>query len=312
MLFLSSALPIFTHFNQLLQREEPTIHILKPAMESLGKKVAIRIMHPNKVKDITNVSEIDLNDSENFIETRDIYLGVLTKNTLKKLLDEGDISEHQYKDFHDAVHYYFKSSLQYMQKKFPLNNTLICNAVWVNVPDRINSKWAQVQYLFDFFPNLMSAISADGIYEAFTDYQTLNDNDFEERAWEDARILEGVKKDMDGEISFHFRIDVLWSYIADMKIPGSNAKRFKFLPKLAEIVLIIPHSNAELERLFSIVKKNKSLERSSMKLDGTLSSILAMKTMYPESQTPCYRWRPTEEVLATSKKATTLNNEEHR
>ena len=30
-----------------------------------------------------------------------------------------------------------------------------------------------------------------------------------------------------------------------------------------------------------------------MKLDGTLSSILAMKTMYPESSTPCYHWKPT-------------------
>ena len=74
----------------------------------------------------------------------------------------------------------------------------------------------------------MSAISADELYEEFTDYQTLNDNDFEERAWEEARVFEGVKTDMDGEISFHFRIDVLWSYSADMKSPGSNANHFKF------------------------------------------------------------------------------------
>ena len=136
MLFLSSALPLFTHFNQRLQREEPTSHILKPAMDSLGKKLAKRIMDPSKVKCIT-VSEIDLNDSDNFMETEDIYLGVLTKKTLKNLLDEGDISEQQYKDFHDAVHYYFKLSLQYMKTKFPLNNPLICNAVWVNVSDCI-------------------------------------------------------------------------------------------------------------------------------------------------------------------------------
>ena len=33
LLFLSSALPLFTHVNQLLQREEPTIHILQFAIE---------------------------------------------------------------------------------------------------------------------------------------------------------------------------------------------------------------------------------------------------------------------------------------
>ena len=37
-----------------------------------------------------------------------------------------------------------------------------------------------------------------------------------------------------------------------------------------------------------------------MKLDGTLSSILAMKTMYPESSTLCCHWKPTEDILKTS------------
>ena len=39
-----------------------------------------------------------------------------------------------------------------------------------------------------------------------------------------------------------------------------------------------------------------------MKLNGTLSSILAMKTMYAESSAPYYHWKPTEDVLKTSKK----------
>ena len=44
LLFLSSALSLFTHFNQLLQTEESTIHILKSAIEGLRKKLAKRIM----------------------------------------------------------------------------------------------------------------------------------------------------------------------------------------------------------------------------------------------------------------------------
>ena len=41
---------------------------------------------------------------------------------------------------------------------------------------------------------------------------------------------------------------------SNIKITGSIAKCFKLLPKVAEVVLIIPHTNAELERLVSIVK----------------------------------------------------------
>ena len=114
LLFLSSALPLFTHFNQLLLREEPTIHILKSAIEGLGKKVAKCIILPTKVRQVSGISEIDLNDSQNFMDTQDIYLGVLTKNMLKRFLDQGDISQKQYTKFHDAVYYYFKSALEYI------------------------------------------------------------------------------------------------------------------------------------------------------------------------------------------------------
>ena len=100
----------------------------------------------------------------------------------------------------------------------------------------------------------MSDISADDLYEEFTDYQTLCDNNFEDVAWKEAKVFESLKDD-DGENFFHYRMDVIWYYIASMKIAGLNAKHFKLLPKIAQIVLIIPHSYAELEKLFSIVKK---------------------------------------------------------
>ena len=73
-------------------------------------------------------------------------------------------------------------------------------------------------------------------------------------------------------------------------------KRFELLPKLAELVFVIPHSYADLERFFNIAHKNKTVESSTMKLHGTLSSILAMKIMYPESETPYFQFKPTKNV----------------
>ena len=48
-------------------------------------------MLPTKVREVSSISEIDLNDPQNFMDTQDMYLGVLTKNMLKKFLDQGDI-----------------------------------------------------------------------------------------------------------------------------------------------------------------------------------------------------------------------------
>ena len=91
-----------------------------------------------------------------------------------------------------------------------------------------------------------------------------------------------------GEEVFHHRMDVLWWYISDMVEPDSS-KCFCYLPKVAELVLVFPHSNAGEERIFSMARKNKTDSRSPMKLDGTLSRILSMKLHYPENTTPCHK-----------------------
>ena len=103
---------------------------------------------------------------------------------------------------------------------------------------------------------------------------------------------------------FHYRVDVLWWHIANLKIPGTNVPRFSHLFKVAEIILVLPHSNAEEERLSGVVRKNKTDSHSSLKLDGTLSSILAMKSRFQESVVPCYKWQPEEEC----EKATLIYN----
>ena len=52
--------------------------------------------------------------------------------------------------------------------------------------------------------------------------------------------------------------------------------------------------------------------RSSLKLDGTLSSILSMKTHNPESRTMCFKWRPDQDLLELSRKAAKAYNDEHK
>ena len=102
-------------------------------------------------------------------------------------------------------------------------------------------------------------------------------------------------------------MDILWwnLSISNLTMPNTSAKRLKCLLKLAEIVLVLPHSNTELERLFSVVRKNKTDSRSSLKLGGTLSSILAMKSKYPESRTSCFKWESDNEIIKCANSATT-------
>ena len=80
-------------------------------------------------------------------------------------------------------------------------------------------------------------------------------------------------------------------------------------PKLAKVALVIPHSNADEERIFSMVTKNKTVFRSNLKLDGTLGSILKVKLANSES---CTTFEPPSTVLETAKKVTRQYNRAHK
>ena len=200
MLSYSSAIYLFTHFNLLLQLEESTIHVLKSAMENLGKTLAKQIVTPEKLRDVSSISDIELESPDNFKDTKRLYVGTVTKNNLTKLPNEGDITVQQHKDFYDAAYYYyFKSLLAYIQGKFSLNDPVCCNASWVNVPEREHAEWENVQFFYDLRPDLMNGISTDDLYEEFTDYQILHDDDITDEAWREVKVSGCLKKDVDHE-----------------------------------------------------------------------------------------------------------------
>lgn len=309
LMFQSSAIQLFTNFNQLLQRDEPCIHFLKASMESLARRLANRIMKPNAMHNITSITQLDLHDDSIYKDRQDLFLGGLTRGRLNRLLDEGDISQEQYNDFYCAAFAYFKDSVSYIVKKFPLTNPLICNAVWIDVEKREHAVWSNVEYFLDRFSTalLLENIDHDKLFEEFIDYQSLNENLLKE-AYEDAKVVDGK---INGEEVFHYRVDVLWWHLAKMTVPETTMKRFKHIVKVAEIVIVIPHSNAEQERIFSIVRKNKTDARSSLSMEGTLFSILTVKSHYPESSVPCFKWKPDTEVLELAKHAVTKANDKN-
>ena len=94
------------------------------------------------------------------------------------------------------------------------------------------------------------------------------------------------------------------------KISGTTKSKFEQLFKLASLLLIIVHSNAEEESVFSRVRKNLTPQRASLGLDGTLSSILAFQMNRIDGQ-PCHQYDPSTEVLVKAKKVTWEYNKEH-
>ena len=104
-----------------------------------------------------------------------------------------------------------------------------------------------------------------------------------------------------------YRMDVIWSFLRTLKnIDGKLI--FERLSKVALLVLTLPHSNASEERVFSLINKNKTKFRPSLKLDGTLASIIMIKLANIQ---PCYKYEPPEQIIDSAKKATMIYNQAH-
>jgi hypothetical protein len=87
--------------------------------------------------------------------------------------------------------------------------------------------------------------------------------------------------------------------------------RFSRLPRVAMLILTMPHSNAEEERVFSLVRKNKTSFRPNLDPDETLSSIIMIKMeLQNRSARDKYTFPPN--VLREAKSATRKYNEAHK
>ena len=136
--------------------------------------------------------------------------------------------------------------------------------------------------------------------DEFLQFQMLTNSAIPGHVWETAVVYD------DSETK-HYRMDILWAYLKTLKTPD-GAFSFKRLASVALLILTLPHSNAEEERIFSMVTKNKTKFRPSLKLDGTLSSILTIKLAKSE---PCHKYNPSAAVVKSAKKATTEYNRAH-
>lgn len=297
--FYTSALAIFTRFNRFLQRSDPQGHKVQPMVKQLIRNIAQRILQPHVVKEpITNAV---LEDDSNYLPLHDIHIGLMSKSLLDVMFDEGDISSQDRDKMLLAAQAFFKASLLYVMEKMHVDDRFWKAAVWIDYANRSSASWNDVAFFCTKYASVLNfkEEESDMLYEQFLDFQCLEDID----------ITEAKLAQHDGE----YRIDVIWYILQRMRSPIGNESRFGLLFKVAEIVLIVPHSNACIERVYSLVNKNKRIgsERNRLDIDGSLASIIAVKLDRPESDAKCYEFVPGSEVLCSAKSATNNYNRLH-
>ncbi len=301
LLFFQNALSCFTQANQFLQKEEPLVHVLQPQLLSLLKKIFGKFIKPSVLSVHVNsdtLVNVSFSDMSNQLADKDLAIGFLTKQTLNQLYEEGDISEVQKKSFYKAARHFLMSAVDYLIKWCPFNEELMTHATWLDFERRLEKNFDSVEYFVHKFPKILGNINIDKLSEEFINYQMLCSND----------IPSSVKSRANLQDEDPHRVDYLWGYLRTLQEPGTNHKAFGLLFRVAELIMTIPHSNAGEERIFSLINKNKTPSRSSLQLEGTLSSLIIVKTHISNALT----WQPTEAMLEKAKGATRTYNEQHK
>lgn len=103
-------------------------------------------------------------------------------------------------------------------------------------------------------------------------------------------------------------MDVIWAHLSAKKSHITGAPRFQRLAKVAQLVLCLPHSNANSERTFSVIGLNKTETRNKLSLEGTLSSVMYIKMTEME---PCYKYEPPVQVIKNSKSVASAYKKGH-
>ena len=302
LLFMQSILPTFNCTNKFLQREEPLIHSLQPQLFSLMKKLLSKFVTPSilvaSTKKVDGLFSLQFSDPVSQVHNKDLVIGFITKQKLQKLLDDGDISEHKYATFYKAARIFFEKATSYLLKWCPLREELLINATWIDFTQRLQSTFSSVEYFIHRYPCIFPNFDIDKVNEEFLCYKTMVEEDIPEKA----RETIGLHGD-----DYH-RVDLFWGYLKTVKKSGTNILEFYNLFRVANAVLTIQHSNAGEERIFSLINKNKTPSRSLLSLDGTLSSIVTVKT---HVENPL-QWQPSEALLEKAKHATVEYNKQHK
>lgn len=277
LLFLGNVLPVFTTVNTFLQQEAPAVHLLNRKLNELFTSLLIRFVKPSAFsEEATSITDVNFIKRKCQKDDNDLVIGAESRIYIKS----GNLTTAQLESFYSEVRNFYVASCQYILKKFPIECEFLKHAEVADVSLRKKVSYASVEFMTALFPGILTSEELNSLDAQFAAYQ------FE-------CIDENVSS---------LRMDVQWHEISKIT-DASGLLKYSSLAKIMLAVLIIPHSNAPTERVFSILRKNHTEFRPSMS-SKAVTALLVEKTKSFATGEVCYTKKFSKEVLSSAKRAT--------
>lgn len=210
-------LPVLINLNLKLQRSDPIIHLLYDTLFNCTKALLSWSALPEVVQKYRN-SELSKND----IHAEKLFVGILARSKIQKLLNDEDVNETVYTSFFYGWLHFHKRALIYATNNFPLQH-LLNHARFLHF---FNQKctFDAVMPLVVHRPSPYVFFSKNEIFEIEQEFLLLQSFIcFLMTILSTKQLLAPVG--MDGKSASH-RMDTLWYYLYQIKVPGKEKSKF--------------------------------------------------------------------------------------
>lgn len=251
--FMSYVLGLMSDFNILFQTNKPLLHKLKPETVKLLTTICSNFIEIEVIRK-NDIFQLDHKNPKNFVKLENIYIGISAHDSFQSLTKVPEINQ--------ACHQFLKTVLDfYIDLVSNIKNKFIFDDPIYELLSVIEPKQAQsfqnksLKPIIDRFP----------ILSEYIEMQEL-DNEWRQHALLDHKKL-NLEEILDAED--------YWKNIFKLK-NAAGVEIFLNLKKVVCFLLILPFSNACVERIFSDIFNIKSDKRNLLHT-STLKAILASK-----------------------------------
>ncbi|XP_047523967.1 uncharacterized protein LOC125062236 [Pieris napi] len=259
--FLDFVLPIFNKLNREMQSESARIHMLYSQV-----CVSLRTLFDCFLKkdylEKNNLENIDYKNPHNFLAIGDVYYGA---NAINTLLTDKRLTAEQIHLFQTrCIQFFIEASDQIIQR-FPIKNNPLKDLGALSPENVKKGELPSIVPLCRQFPNLMDT----------NNYQCIDTE------W---RLLRNMK-----EIAlFSDKTEEFWASVNNMKY-GDGTLIFKNICSFVFKILSLPHSSANVERIFSSINLMKTKTRNKLSTESIVGLLHTKRVVTEEDQT-CFNF----------------------
>ncbi|CAG9785479.1 unnamed protein product [Diatraea saccharalis] len=253
--FMSYVLSLGTDFNTVFQSETPLLHMLKPEVEKLLKTLSTNYMNISYVRSCQNILAAEFTNTAHFVDLDNIYIGMKASESVENLKKYLNVPRHTIADFYKSCQAFYIELTTDITKRFDFSDTLFSFISVVNPSEAQQLKVKSLKPLLQRFPILENVVTSQKL-----------DDEWRAHAMLDYSAL-GLQDDDNPE--------TYWAKVFSLKNSAGHGM-FLNLKYAISLLLVLPFSNASVERKFSVLKNLKTENRNRLQND-TVVALMATK-----------------------------------